>query len=227
MALPKSNSGFTLIELLIAVVLVSMLMLTGYYAYSVVVSSWQSKVDRFDKGFAHVRTSRLMESVLSGLMPWVIRRGVDQQPVFFFVGGNDRILGVTRNGIFSKDWPEIFRLSTIVDQDGKQSLIYQAVSTEEVLLLTSDQDFVFSHQLIIANELEEVNFEYFGWRGLEDRNRSARMVWQDDFSGLDQQLMPYHVKLSWTEIGLKQQTLRVELPYDLSRYLIPYSEDLL
>ena len=223
----KGGSGFTLIELLIAVVLVSMLMLTGYYAYSVIVSSWQSKVERFDAGLDQVRTTRLLESALTGVMPWVIRRSSDQQPVFFFVGGEDRLLGVTRNGVFSQDWPEIFRLSVITDSEQKLRLVYQAVSTKDTLLLTSDQELVFTHRLVIATALEAVAFQYFGWESLEERNRSAPMIWQDAFSGLDRQLIPYRIKLAWTEEGSEEQTLEVELPYDLSRYLVPYFEDVL
>jgi len=220
------RNGFTLIELLIAVTVLSMMMLVGYYAYNVIATNWDKQKSAFYDELAISRNVTLLDRVVKGVMPWVIHSGNDGAPMFFFVGDTQRILSVTRNGVFEQNSPEIFRLSIETTENGANNLVYQSQSSDDLTLISAEQSVDFTEKLILLENISDFKVTYFGWPNLNAKNSQQAMTWSDDFSGLDRQLIPYMILITWKQNGAAV-TLLAELEYDPTRWLVPYSESLI
>lgn len=224
-ALLSKKSGFTLIELLIAISILSLLLFTGSYSYSLLMNRWDKELGSFNETANNSRNLQRLQSVMTGVMPYVV---VDREkePSFFFVGHEQSLLAVTRNGLFSGDFPEVFRLSTIADEQGKQSLVYQAVSTENLLLKGVDQEVKFEQQVTLFAELDDVAFSYFGYNHLFDKTSGSSTInpiWQSTYSGIDKRLIPNRFQVNLVKTD-KPLILSAELDSNAEFFLTPYSK---
>jgi len=188
----KKNNGFTLIELMISISILTLLLFTGSYTYSMMSERWNKELGQFSQSTKSAKNLELVQRLLEGVHSFIV---VDkkQQPSFFFIGAQDSLLAVSRAGLLSGEYPEVFRLSTVEKENGLVDLIYQAISTEAFLLTGTDQSIEFSHQLTLFSDLDKVNFNYFGWSHLANKGkRDPRITasWYSRFSGIDNQIMP-------------------------------------
>jgi len=221
------HNGFTLIELMISISILTMLLFTGSYSYSLMSERWNKELGQFSNSSKTAKHLVLMQSLLEGVQPYVV---VDSKktPSLFFIGQNTSLLAVSRAGLFSGDYPEIFRLTANKNADGKVDLIYQSSSTENVLLTGTDQNIDFSKTLILLTDLDEVTFNYFGWTHLYDKNsiRKTNKVaqWSTDFSGIDRQLMPERYSITLVKSG-SSLTIPIQLETTPERWLAPYFKE--
>ena len=219
----KTSSGLSLIELLVAITLLSMVILTGYYAYSIIATSWQKQSSVIDAQLDHRSELRKLDAVLKGIMPWTIRNK-DNQGAFFFVGKQDSLLAVTSNGLFDDQYPEIFRLVVQQDADGSAYLLYQATSSQHVSLVNSSQSIEFGHEMVLLNEMSNFQFNYFGASQLTAMTVAPDFTWSNEFSGLDRQLMPYQLMLKVVK-GQYELRLRAGYQYNSAKLLSGYLDD--
>jgi len=223
----KTNSGFTLIELMIAITILSLLLFTGSYSYSLMSERWNKELGQFSASAKNSKHLELLQRLLEGVQPYVV---VDKnkKPSFFFIGDKTSLLGVSRTGLFETEYPVIFRLTTVDKGNGKVDLMYQSASTENILLLGTDQNIEFSKQLTLFNDIEGVEFSYFGWPHLYEKNSETKNManhrWYQRYSGIDNQLMPESFQISLTK---EQQllTIPVLLEAKPERWLAPYFEE--
>jgi len=221
---PKRSKGFTLIELLISISILSMLLFTGSYAYSLMSQRWNKELGHFSESAKTTKNLELLQRLLEGVQSFVV---VDNKkaPSFFFIGDKTSLLAVSRAGLFSGEYPEIFRLTTIEKPNGKVDLVYQSASTQNILLTGTDQSIDFTKKLILFSNLDSVSFNYFGWASMRiksfaiDTGNQAR--WFERYSGIDNQLMPNLFILTLIQ---SKQTLSfpVYLENDSEHWLSPY-----
>jgi hypothetical protein len=149
-------------------------------------------------------------------------------PSLFFIGAQSSLLAVSRAGIISGEFPEIFRLSSLEKENGLFDLIYQAKSTEQFLLLGTEQTINFDKQLTLFTDLDRINFNYFGWSSLNVKSNNnasgAKAQWYERFSGIDNQLIPEKFSI---ELIKNKQVLAfpVDLEDNSERWLSPYMGD--
>jgi prepilin-type N-terminal cleavage/methylation domain-containing protein len=219
-------SGFTLIELMIAISLLSLLLFTGSYSYSLMSERWNKELGQFSESAKNAKHLAALQQLLEGVQSFVV---VDdrKQPSFFFIGDNTSLLAVSRSGIFSGEYPEIFRLTTIEKEDGKVDLLYQSSSTENTLLVGTDQSIDFSRQLILFTDLDSVQFNYYGWSHLYKKNAENQNVnelkWFNRFSGIDNQIMPQSYEIVIMKSG-KVLNIPVQLEQKSERWIPAYLE---
>ena len=189
--------GFTLVELLISVALLSALVFTGSYVFSMLSRKWDSELGDFDKVTSMSRNKALLYHAIKGILPHAIKDS-NGKPVFFFEGNQSSLLAVTTNGIFESEGLEIFRLTLVRNEDSSASLVYQAASETSALLTSSSQELTFEHQVTLLSNIQTLNLEYLGWESLDSRNNDANasVNWLESYSGLESQLIPQKLKLT-------------------------------
>ncbi|MBQ4849240.1 type II secretion system protein J [Pseudoalteromonas sp. MMG012] len=193
----RKSSGFSLIELMISLVILAMLLSTATMAYQLLLTRWQKGLDKFELSYQTYRGNELIQSVFSGIYPYVV---TDQsgRPSFFFIGKDDSLLAVTRNGLFSEEHPEVFRISLVKKADQYYQLVYQSTSINNYLLLKTDQEIEFEHQIVLLDHLVSASFRYFGLESLVQATSAPvpSMQWFHTFSGIDNQLIPRYTELA-------------------------------
>ncbi|MDX2370001.1 MAG: type II secretion system protein [Colwellia sp.] len=222
----SKSSGFTLIELLISISILSMLLFTASYSYSLISSRWDKELGQFSVSQKSAKNLEITQRLLEGIQSHIVV-DVNKKPVFFFVGHQDSLLAVSQSGFFSGDYPEIFRLTVVKKENGLVDLIYQSSTSENVLLTRVEQTIEFSKSLLLFSDLESIKFEYYGWRHItektDDDKKGFVEVWSDRYSGIDSQLMPSSLRLILTKND-KILNIPIDLQVDSEEWLSPYFE---
>jgi prepilin-type N-terminal cleavage/methylation domain-containing protein len=219
------QGGFTLVELLISTTILSMLMLLGTYSYSLFTNKWQEELGQFSQANERSMNFQRLQTVLESVMPYVVRKD-NRQPGFFFVGGENVILAITQQGLFTADAPEVFRLSVLRNDNGKYKLLYQGKPLNNSIITSSSQELTFSKKILLADNMDEIQFKYYGWNHFttkSDRTEESASF-QRDFSGLDNQLMPEKIIVFITE-NEKEIELIINLSEENSSWLSTYFDD--
>jgi len=228
------NKGFTLIELMIAISILTLLLFIGSYSYSLMSERWNKELGQFSQSSKIAKNIELLQRLLEGTQPYVV---VDKnkKPSFFFIGGVDSLLAVSRSGLFSgkfseessEQFPEIFRLTTLEKENDKVDFVYQSVSTKSILLLGTEQEVNFDKQIVLFSNLDSVQFNYFGWDHLYEKNsmdtRKNKAQWSNSYSGINNLLMPEKYTITLIKLGL-ELTIPITLEEKPERWLAPYFE---
>jgi len=208
----RRSSGFTLIELMIVITILSLLLFTGNYSYSMLSSRWNKELGNYSQVASDAKHLLLVQNLLEGIEPLVV---VNQEstPSFFFIGDKTSLLGVSVSGLFSVKQAEIFRLTAQENPDGLFDLIYQSASTKDILLTATNQEIVFTQKLTLFSALSAVEFSYYGWQHFDKKNDDGEIAtpgqWFERFSGIDNQLMPTKMTLrlnrdsQWLDIAIE------------------------
>ena len=214
----KLTNGFTLIELLISMALLTSLMFTGSYAYSLLSDKWDEKLTKFVLQEKESKNLILLNHLLAGVMPFVVT-DPKSKPTFFFIGAKDSLLAISDSGIYQTQHAAIFRLSVIKNSDNKYDLIYQATSDENILLLSTEQELIFEKTTVLFKSLDNITFSYYGYKSynslmkqyLDENFYTAKKQWSTVFSGIDKQLLPTLMKLELTK---NNQNITAYFNYD-------------
>jgi len=221
-----NKNGFTLIELMIAISILSMLLFTGSYTYSLMSQRWNKELGNFSTSAKIAKNLAILQRLLEGVQPFVV---IDNKrtPSFFFIGDKTSLLAVSSAGIYSGEYPEIFRLTTIDKENGLVDLIYQSASTENIILTKTDQNIQFTKKLTLFTDIQKVDFSYFGWNNLSEKSNASengkRKLWLSMYSGINNQLIPELFRLTLTKSNTKVQ-IPVYLDSNPEHFLSSYME---
>lgn len=225
---PSRGRGFTLIELMISISILLLLLFTGTYSYSMLASRWDKELGSFSESASEAKNVENIQRLLEGVIPQVVV-DKDNKPNFFFIGGDRSLLGVSRSGLLSGNYPEIFRFSVIENTDHSFDLVYQSKSTEKFLLKKVNQTIDFSHQITLLKNLKSIEFSYYGYSHLFEKTSLENQFhpkWFQAYSGIDQLLTPEKVKL----VLVKEESalsMVISLNNNPELLLSPYSKDYL
>ncbi|WP_462152151.1 prepilin-type N-terminal cleavage/methylation domain-containing protein [Pseudoalteromonas xiamenensis] len=193
----RKYDGFTLIELLIVTSLLSMLMLGGFYTYSIFSTRWNKEVKQYSQSKESMQGLYHFNDLMSTIKPYIIKS--DGTLGFLFIGREDSILGVRNNSFFSTNESEVFRLTFQKAADGKYSLIYQSAPLEHNIILTSEDKIQFKYRYVVLTGIDSHHISYFGYSGFSEKNDSSekgtKPKWSERFSGLDRLLMPEKINI--------------------------------
>ncbi|MEW6989432.1 type II secretion system protein J [Colwelliaceae bacterium 6441] len=223
----KNQKGFTLIELMISISILTLLLFTGSYTYSLMSERWNKELGQFSESVRTLKSIEILQRALEGVHSFVVVNDKNK-PSFFFIGDGDSLLSVTRSGIFTSDYPEIFRISAIKNEQGLFDLVYQAESTQNVLLTGTDQSIEFNNDITLFNDIEDISFTYFGWHSFVSKSFRAesgdKPLWYTRFSGIDNQMMPENFQLILKREGV-ELVIPIRLEQNSERWLSPYIEN--
>jgi prepilin-type N-terminal cleavage/methylation domain-containing protein len=213
-----NHKGFTLIELLISMALLTSLMFTGTYAYSLLANKWDEKLSKFTIKKNESKNLILLNRLLSGILPFVVT-DPKNKPTFFFIGAKDSLLSISDSGIYQTKYASIFRLTAVKNAENKFDLIYQATSDKNILLLSTEQEIEFTKETVLFKSLDDITFSYYGYKsyddllkqGNDDNYYVAQKQWTSSYSGINNQLIPTLMKLELTK---NNQTTTAYFYYD-------------
>ena len=221
----KGNKGFTLIELMLATSLLMMVLFSGYYAYSLYTQKWQKRVDTFWQGTQDAIALDSINKMLAGAVPYVIKNAQNKAEIYF-KANSEEIKWVTDSAVFSQGTSLVSIAS--VKEGNYSKLIYKEKSMNnfvfinELQLDTQAADF-WDYQAILLENIESVNFSYYGWQSFQDVLRFVNEETNNDPRNKPQRnwyvIHEPHVKRVLPEqvnISIKQveqiHELSVELP---------------
>ncbi|WP_010361431.1 prepilin-type N-terminal cleavage/methylation domain-containing protein [Pseudoalteromonas citrea] len=205
----KKNKGFSLIELMIATTLLSLVMFSGYYSYSLYSSSWEKRVERFWSG-AHsgMMTIRLVE-LLQGMQPYVIKKRSKQGSFIAFLGEPEQVVFVSNNA-FHTTGLAVVRLKLLSSQrSGLQRLTYSEVPLAELSLSSKGlDDITWPQATVIFEQLELGTFSYYGWEdpamafktsGLDSLNsrNDSEYRWFERYDSRELRLSPLKISFQY------------------------------
>jgi prepilin-type N-terminal cleavage/methylation domain-containing protein len=227
----KKVSGFTLVEILISISILSLLLFTGSYVYSSLSTNWGKELGQFNHNFAELKSIVWLQRLVNGIMPFVIV-DADKSPIvptLFFVGGSDNVLGLTKVGLLQSEFPVIFRISSVVNENNKLDLVYQSISTKDIVLVDTQQSINFVNKITLLSDLDSISFRYYGWENLFSKtlgldNQSAkRQLWYMDYSGIDRKLLPEKIEVKISK-NKKSLIFYSNLNVDAQKTLFEYLE---
>lgn len=227
------NSGFTLIELMIATTILSGLLFLGSFTYQMLAQRWTKELGEFQNTLETTKSFNLLNATLAAVQPYIVLDEGDgnsknYKPGFLFVGRENRLFSVTKQGLFNQNYPEVFRLIVEKNTENKYNLIYQGASTKQEALVTAQQSITFTQQITLLSDFDEIKFNYFGWDGLAARNEGVQNglepTWRSTFSGLDNQLLPEQIAI-FLKKDDKDLLFTVAFDAKSSRYIAPYLND--
>jgi prepilin-type N-terminal cleavage/methylation domain-containing protein len=223
------HAGFTLIELLISVTLLALLMLVGTYSYSVFTNKWQDELGQFSVVNRQATNFQRIQILLNNISPLAVRKD-NGQPGFFLVGDNTRLLGITYNGLFTMDKPEVFRLSVSKNDDQTFELLYQAKPLIDSTVVSASQEITFTNNIVLLDNLDEISFRYLGWPHFTDADSSANTsnisspIWSSSYSALDSQIMPEKIALFIRKED-REITFNIALSLNSARWMSHYWDE--
>lgn len=200
----KYSRGFTLIELMIAMTVLSMIMLLGTWSFKVFIERWDGRLGYFAKHVSQAKDLVLLNEIVSGISPYVIRASGDEQ--YFFELDENRLRAVTQNPIFYNNEFAFFELVVEQTQLGKKYLIYREGN---ILSLYNSKQQVFEYEKILINDSDSITLSIYGWEQAilkikaEDPLSSAsnfRPTWFSTYSSAASSLMPIKLSIA-TESG--------------------------
>ncbi|MBD1580976.1 prepilin-type N-terminal cleavage/methylation domain-containing protein [Pseudoalteromonas sp. S16_S37] len=196
------HKGFTLVELLISIALLSLVMVTGTFAYFQFASRWDKELGDFQQQAQTAKSIVQLEQVLKGIIPYVIR---DEQgkPTFLFIGSDSRLMAVTNNGLNTAG-PEVFRLA-VQQHAGQSRLVYQSASLENIVLTSTEQSIDFTNKKILLDDFRYLEFNYFGWENLTlkaKRVPGTSAQWFSDYKAKEREISPEYITLKIDDITI-------------------------
>ncbi|CAD2223397.1 conserved hypothetical protein [Pseudoalteromonas sp. 3J6] len=207
------SKGFTLIELLITISILSALIFTGTFSYQMLANRWQEEVGTYNKTLANSKGISLLSRILHGVAPYIIiDERENKRPGLLFVGNENKLFGVTQQGLFSGKYPEIFRLTLEQQENKKYNLIYQSVSTKNQSIFTTQQEIAFEHNYLLLENIDELVFSYRGWDNLPSMSIQKEAQEQpkvtNEYSGINKQLLPLNIM---TTLTINSETMMIEV----------------
>ena len=198
----KHTKGFTLVELMIASTILIMVMLVGTYAYSLFAKKWDEQLGNVNQAMWQIKELTLINSLLDGIVPLALFNQREGKG-FYFIGEQQSLIAISLQGLVNQDQPVVFSLSLQL-QGNENVLIYREASTSTNLILNTQQQIRYQHQLVLLKGLKNINFDYFGWpsfavkarNSFEPSSRGPRASWYKKYNGQDAGLHPEKLTLS-------------------------------
>lgn len=195
----RAERGFSLLEMLVAIVVLSIVIGTATFAYSMFIRQWDGQVGRFDEAQAEYQRLEWLATALEDTLPYLVRDD-ENQLGFYFLGRDEGLTLVTMSPIFAVGEPALIRVFRELDEDDKWRLIYEEAPFAGTLLARADQRLDFRHRLVIARGLPRPEFRYFGWANLGSRltieeSFAEQRSWFEEYDGLVRRYHPEKIRL--------------------------------
>lgn len=217
------NKGFSLIELLVALAIMSFTLIIMTQGYSFFMQRWNKELGNFDLALKNTKSLITTKRLVEGIYPFIVR-DTDQSPVIFFEGDEEGLVAVTTRSLFSGDLPTIFRLSINQAEDFSYQLIYEEhpAKVDEAFTRLS-QPRLFSKKVVLIESLDFVQFSYFGFENIDEKNNVSSKQWWRSFNALSRNIMPERLSIKYGILG-EEHSLQIRLTEFDSRVMVQFSE---
>ena len=199
----QSIGGFTLIELLISLSIMTMVMVIGVTAYSLLAESWTKQRGQFDEKLGQLKAFDLVVEALQSTRPYYITSADD--PAFYFLGDQKGFTAVTEKSVLAPQKLAVFRILRESTADGKEQLVYEEAALSQPLVAL-EQELPFNYRKVLVRDLNRVEFSYYGWESNRAQmNRYETGVnpprWFREYDGAQRKNHPTQVKVSTDKLS--------------------------
>jgi prepilin-type N-terminal cleavage/methylation domain-containing protein len=221
------NKGFTLVELLITMAIMALIMAVAGFNYNQYSQFWHKRFGNFDQQQAQMRGKLQLRDALNAMAPYIVKNS-NGDWVYYFLGREEGLTFITYAPIFAQEGgTSVVRVFREPQQDGNFRLIYEEAPLSPISLTQVDQVLNFQYRLVIADDLPEINFSYFGWPNRDakynkETSSGIKASWSNNYDGAETKLQPDKVKISsaFVEFNLNvaagdKKLLNLFLPDDL------------
>ncbi|WP_411360710.1 PulJ/GspJ family protein [Pseudidiomarina salilacus] len=199
----KHASGFTLVETLIAMVLLSLLMISGAVAYDYFSQNWQRNKGLADRTLDRHHLLTLVQKVTWNTFAKTVQMG-DERYGFYFLGREDGFTAVSQLSVQNPDLPAVYRIFREPNGDNGFRLVYEEAVLGNTYLSNAEQELPFNFRRILYDNVEALNFDYYGYKSLDERNRTVaadmgqtfELEWFSDFDGLTRKVHPQAIAIN-------------------------------
>ncbi|MGQ4276504.1 PulJ/GspJ family protein [Pseudidiomarina sp. E22-M8] len=221
-------SGFTLVETLIAMVLLSLLMISGALAYDYFSQNWQrNKGIAESSGERHHLTSLVQKVTWNTFSKAVY--GDNDRLGFYFLGRQEGFTAVSHTSVQNPDAAAVYRLFREPNDDGGFRLVYEEAVLNNVYLAADSQQLPFNFRRILYDNVGRVEFRYYGYESLRQRNDTVSaegpeqysLMWFEEFDGMQRVLHPQAIA-----IDLNGFRWLIEVPDAVESTLSRYTRDI-
>lgn len=171
------RNGFTLIEVLMTTLVLSLLVISGGLVFRYFQDNWQRTKTMYDLALADYSAWQLVSRVVNKTFPWLIVDG--DKYSFYFLGRQDGFTAVSHTSVQQPEFPAVYRLFREELANGQVRLVYEEAVLQDVQLSDASQQLPFTYRLTLFTAPASLQFEYFGWPNLQEREKA-----QDPTSGL-------------------------------------------
>lgn len=199
----RVSRGFTLIELLIAVAIFGMVVGLATLSYSLYSKQWTGWRGGFDRTEARLQRLDLVTTALEDAIPWVVRDQTGQLG-FYFLGRDEGLTLVTGSPVFTPHAMAVVRVFREATEAGTWNLVYEEAPLTIVRLLYAAQNLPFSHRMVVAYDIPEPVFRYYGWESLLARNQGDTAPgvvggqgpqWYPEYDGIQRRQHPERIAI--------------------------------
>jgi prepilin-type N-terminal cleavage/methylation domain-containing protein len=198
--------GFTLVELLIAVAIFGMVVGIATFGYSLYSRQWTGWRGGFHRAEARYQRLDLVMTAVQDAVPWVVRDGNGQNS-YYFLGRDEGLTLVTESPVFSPHELAVIRFFRERTEGGTWNLLYEEAPLKGVLLRDANQTLPFTYRMVVATDVPQPTFRYFGWASLAARNQALDPLggqtvvpgWYDEYDGLQRHQSPERIAVSFGE----------------------------
>ncbi|MDN7134490.1 PulJ/GspJ family protein [Pseudidiomarina terrestris] len=222
-----SSSGFTLVETLIAMVLLSLLMISGALAFDYFSQNWQrNKGIAQDSGERH-HLATLVQKVTRNTYSKAVYDD-NERLGFYFLGRDEGFTAVSHISVQNPNASSVYRLFREPNGDGGFRLVYEEAVLTAVYLRNASQELPFNFRRILYDNLEQIEFRYFGFQSLTQRNQTVSaegpeqysLEWFSEYDGMQRVLHPQGI-----EVNLNGFRWFIEVPDAVESALSRYTRD--
>lgn len=222
-----SSRGFTLIETLIAMVLLSLLMISGALAYDYFMQNWQRNKGLADKTLERHQLLMLVQKVTLNTFPKLIA-GENGRNGFYFLGRENGFTAVSKISVQNPSAGAVYRIFQEPDGAGGFQLVYEEAVLENIAFHDIEQNLPFNFRRVLYANVPSIDFNYRGYASLNERNMTLavdmgetfELEWFQDYDGMQRFLHPQAI-----QINLSGFHWFIEVPDAVEEILSRYSSD--
>lgn len=160
----KKQQGFSLIELMIATALLSMVMFSGYFAYSLYTDKWQKRTELFWQLNKNSLGLEAMSRVLEAASVYIVKNQ-EQKYAVLFNGSQQSLTLVSNSPIFSSG-SALVSFSLQADKQGKSQLVYKELPLKNQPLMQAPNQIEWQTSKVLIDDIQQLTFQYYGWETL-------------------------------------------------------------
>lgn len=200
----KLTRGFTLIELLVVMAIMSLVIGSATFSFSLFSSHWERRSDGFAREVGQLQRIELVSEAVEDALPWIVR-GTSGRVGFYFLGRDEGLTLVSGSPVFDSGRPAVIRLFRETDELGQWRLVYEEAPLAGVALRDANQVLPFRHRLVVASGITELKFRYFGWQSMASKIQAAEGLsevtpaWSDQYDGIEKGMHPDRIGITLGE----------------------------
>lgn len=217
-----SSRGFSLVEVMIALVILMMVLFIGNLAYRTYSTYWHKELGDFEQQVSELKGITNVHSIIRNIKPMVFRGGKLGGYVYF-EGGDSIIRAIANEAISVTGSAAAFEVQVVNNNSDGVDVIYREFPIVDTAVIEEAQIGEYGQSINLLTGVEDVRFEYFGWKSYDDFAAFERSdntislsdkIWFGLYSGKDTLISPEAVKMR-----IKQNGIWSELVIPLSHFV--------